>query len=149
MNNFHDRKKEKDDNYEMLIVKRDHLKKVNAVFERENENSTSSLFSGMSNMTSSKHYPEIRNCFLSFYNSPSATTWKEVRNKLIDYNTTSWQLWIKYDSSAPRMISSKEDEEKYPEPDKFSEYYKKYKVQRIEDNNARIEEIEEELKEYD
>lgn len=146
---FPKRKKEKDDNYEMLIVKRDHLKKVNAVFERENENSTSSLFSGMSNMTSSKHSHEIRNCFLSFYNSPSATTWKEVRNKLIDYHTTSWQLWIKYDSSAPLMISSKEDEEKYPEPEKFSEYYEKYKVQRIEDNNARLEEIKEELKEYD
>lgn len=146
---FPKRKKEKDDNYEMLIVKRDHLKKVNAVFERENENSTSSLFSGMSNMTSSKHSTEIRNCFLSFYNSPSATTWKEVRNKLIDYHTTSWQLWIKYDSSAPLMISSKEDEEKYPEPDKFSEYYEKYKLQRIEDNNARLEEIQEALKEYD
>lgn len=133
----------------MLIVKRDHLKKVNAVFERENESSTSSLFSGMSNMTSSKHSTEVRNCFLSFYNSPSAATWKEIRSKLIDYHTTSWQLWMKYDSNAPLMLSSKEDEEKYPAPQDFLVYYEKYKVQRIEDNNSRLEEIEKALKEYD
>lgn len=146
---FPKRKKEKDDNYEMLVMRKEHLKKVNAVFETENDNSTSSLFSGMSNMTSSKHTPEIRNCFLSFYNSPCPETWRGVRNKLIDYHTTSWQLWMKYDSNAPLMLSSKEDEEKYPDPQEFAEYYEKYKLQRIEDNNARLEEIQEALKEYD
>lgn len=118
-------------------------------FIKENENSTQSLFSGMSDTLNVKHPKEVRDCFLSFYNAPSAETWAIIRDKLIDFNTSSWQIWRKYDKNAPRSLSSKEDEEKYPDRNDFIKYYERHKEDRIEEYNKKLEEIENNLSEYE
>lgn len=140
--------KVKDEEYQHLLGRAEYFKEQITRFMLENENSTESLFSGMSNMVNTKHPKEIRDCFLSFYNSPSAKTWSLIRDKLIDYNTTSWQLWTKYDANAPRSLRYKSDEQKYPNPEDFIDYYKKYKKDRIEDYSNRLIEVEEKLRDY-
>lgn len=145
---FPSKKKLKDENYKHLVDRKNYFKEIISRFKKENENSTDSLFSGMSNMLHSKHPKEVKNCFLSFYNSPSAKTWSLIRDKLIDYNTTSWQVWTAYDNNAPRSLRHKEDNEKYPNPEDFIVYYKQYKKDRIEDYGNRLMEIQEKLKEY-
>ena len=146
--NFPQKKKPKNEDYKHLVERANYFKELISRFKQENESSTDSLFSGMSNMLHSKHPKEIRDCFLSFYNSPSAKTWSLIRDKLIDYNTTSWQVWTAYDYNAPRSLSCKKDEEKYPNPEDFIDYYRRYKKDRIEDYTNRLMEVEEKLKEY-
>lgn len=146
--NFPQKKKAKNEDHKHLVDRANYFKELISRFKQENENSTESLFSGMSNMLHSKHPKEVRDCFLSFYNSPSAKTWSLIRDKLIDYNTTSWQLWSKYDVNAPRSLRYKSDEQKYPNPEDFIDYYKRYKKDRIEDYSNRLIEVEEKLRDY-
>jgi len=75
--------------------------------------------------------PEIKTKFLSFMNKPSFASWLAIRDHLIDLSTTSWQLWLKYDSNAPMTYSTKETEGLYPNPDDFIRYYARHKSERI------------------
>lgn len=147
--NFPKQKKVRDKKYNSLLAKKTITEAIMNSFIKENENSTQSLFSGMSDTLNVKHPKEVRDCFLSFYNAPSAETWAIIRDKLIDFNTSSWQIWRKYDKNAPRSLSSKEDEEKYPDPNDFIKYYERHKEERIEEYNKKLEEIENNLSEYE
>lgn len=147
--NFPKQKKVRDKEYNSLLAKATVTQAIMNNFIKENENSTQSLFSGMSDTLNVKHPKEVRDCFLSFYNAPSAETWALIRDKLLDFNTSSWQIWGKYDPNAPRSLSSKEDEEKYPDPNDFIKYYERHKKDRIEEYNKKLEEIQNKLSEYE
>lgn len=88
------------------------------------------VIAGMHNMFGG-HRPEIKKAFLSFCNRPSAKTWQAIRSYLLDLSTTSWQLWIKYDPKAPRLLDTKEKENLFPAPDDFLRYYAQHKQDRL------------------
>lgn len=141
-------KKNHDENYEHLKGRLEYFKQMIERYEMENEKSTDSLFSGMSNAISFKHSKEIRDRFLSFYNAPSSKTWQEIRHYMIDANTTSWLLWINYDHMAPRSISCKKEDDMFPDPQLFVQYYLQHKEDRIKEYQRRMNEIEAELNDY-
>lgn len=76
--------------------------------------------------------PEIKNKFLSFMNKPSFASWLDIHNYLIDLSTTSWQLWLKYDSSAPQTCNTMAADGPFPKPDDFIRYYAQHKSERLD-----------------
>lgn len=75
--------------------------------------------------------PEIKNKFMSFLNKPSFESWLTIRDYLIDLSTTSWQLWVKYDSHAPLSYDRDIKDGPYPQPDDFIRYYAQHKSDRL------------------
>lgn len=75
--------------------------------------------------------PEVKNKFLSFMNQPSFESWMAIRDYLIDLSTTSWQLWLKYDKTAPLSYSTKATDGPFPQPDDFIRYYAQHKSSRL------------------
>lgn len=75
--------------------------------------------------------PEIKNKFLSFMNKPSFESWMAIRDYLIDLSTTSWQLWMKYDSAAPYSYGTNVTDGPFPKPDDFIRYYAQHKSERL------------------
>jgi hypothetical protein len=76
--------------------------------------------------------PEIKNKFLSFMNKPSFASWLAIRDYLIDLSTTSWQLWLKYDRSAPQTCNTIAADGPFPKPDDFIRYYAQHKSERLD-----------------
>lgn len=75
--------------------------------------------------------PEIKTKFLSFMNKPSFESWWAIHDHLIDLSTTAWQLWLKYDSNAPKSYPKESTAGLYPNPDDFIRYYAQHKSERI------------------
>ena len=72
--------------------------------------------------------PEVKNMFLSFLNKPSFESWINIRDFLIDLRTTSWQLWLKYDRTAPQSYDSYAVDGPFPNPDDFIRYYAQHRA---------------------
>lgn len=75
--------------------------------------------------------PEIKNKFLSFMNKPSFASWLAIRDYLVDLSTTSWQLWLKYDLTAPQSYDTNAVDGPFPNPDDFIRYYSQHKSERL------------------
>lgn len=75
--------------------------------------------------------PEIKDKFLSFLNKPSFDSWLGIRDYLVDLNTTSWKLWIKYDACAPRSYPMNAKEGAFPKPEDFIRYYAQHRSERL------------------
>ena len=75
--------------------------------------------------------PEVKDKFFSFMNKPSFESLMNIRDYLIDLNTTSWQLWLKYDRTAPLSYGTKATDGPFPNPDDFIRYYAQHKSDRI------------------
>lgn len=99
----------------------------------ENSFSTDSrgVIAGMHNIFGGFR-PEIKNKFLSFMNKPSFASWLDIRDYLIDLSTTSWQLWLKYDETAPKSYVQNAVDGPFPEPTAFIHYYAQHKSERLE-----------------
>lgn len=84
------------------------------------------VIAGMHNMFGG-FTPEVKTKFLSFLNQPSFVSWLTIHNYLIDLSTTSWQLWLKYDLSAPQTCNALALDGPFPNPDDFIRYYAQHR----------------------
>lgn len=91
----------------------------------------------------------VKDVFLSFLNNPCPETWVAARSYLIDQTTTAWQLWIKYDVTAPRAGKQNIKDEKYPDPDLFLQYYKQHKTDRLEKLKGHRQEAQDIIDQYE
>ncbi len=105
----------------------DTLQMMESSFSADNRG----VISGMHNVFGGFR-PEIKNKFLSFMNKPSFASWLAIHNYLIDLSTTSWQLWLKYDSSAPQTCNTMAADGPFPKPDDFIRYYAQHKSERLD-----------------
>lgn len=76
--------------------------------------------------------PEIKHKFLSFLNKPSFESWLTIRDYLIDLTTTSWQLWLKYDRTAPQSCDTNAVDGPFPNPDDFIRYYAQHRAIKLQ-----------------
>lgn len=104
----------------------DTLQMMESSFSADNRG----VISGMHNVFGGFR-PEIKTKFLSFMNKPSFASWLTIRDYLIDLNTTSWQLWLKYDKTAPQSCNTMAADGPFPQPDDFIRYYAQHKSSRL------------------
>lgn len=123
------KRKEIDEDYYDLIDKLDYYQVLLLDYVNLNKKNEGHILSGISSAFD-KDSNKNRDDFLSFLNNPNFVNWCNIRKKLIDGTTTSWQLWLRHreDSS---LYKEEYSQKSFPTADSFLKHLKTHKEHRI------------------